>query len=76
MTPTKRDVEKAREIAKPYSSPGSFGQPCRDLVDEIAIALAEERERAASIAETWPHPCGTHDQFRIANKIRGQADEA
>jgi len=76
MTPTKRDVEKAREIIDSYCPDGIVGPAMingKMLAEDIAQALAEERERCCAIV--FGQCSSDNVAQRTVNAIRGQADE-
>lgn len=56
MTPSAKDMEKAREILDTDGEGHlsySYGRPKEKVMETIAQALADQRERDAKIAEQW-----------------------
>lgn len=65
---SREEAEKAFEKFEPgfYGS----GNTYTDRRTTWLAAWSACAEKAAGVAETWPHPCKTHDQFLIAAEIR------
>ena len=80
-SPTKRSLERAREIFKSCILTNFCSCDCHksmsipgSVVNYVAQALDQAREealdKAAKVAEGFRHLPITHDNFRMANAIR------